>query len=115
MTTPFSESPAVPGSSSVIDLARDYVEEHHPHASASVLGGSAAAGTASSTSDLDIALLYPSGHANYAAMTRYRGWLVEEFVHTEGSLDFWYQKEALERRPVSPICAPVEFFSQTTA
>jgi hypothetical protein len=60
----------------------------------------------SSTSDLDIALLYPSGHANYAATTRYRGWLVEEFVHTEESLNFWYQKKALERRPViADLCA----------
>jgi hypothetical protein len=106
MTMPFSESLPVPRSSSVIDLARAYVEEHHPRASASVLGGSAAAGTASSTSDLDIALLYPSGHANYASTTRYRGWLVEEFVHTEESLDWWYQKEALERRPViADLCA----------
>jgi predicted nucleotidyltransferase len=106
MTAPFSESPPVPASSSVIDLARAFVEEHHPYASASVLGGSAAAGTATSTSDLDIAVLYPNGHSNYAATTRYCGWLVEEFVHTEESLDSWYQKEAVERRPViADLCA----------
>jgi hypothetical protein len=100
MTTPFSASPSIPGSSNVIDVARAYVEEHHPCASASVPGGSAAAGTATSTSDLDIALLYPRGHSSYAATTRYRGWFVEEFVHTEASLDFWHQKETVERRPV---------------
>jgi hypothetical protein len=106
MTAPFSESPPVPASSSVIDLARAFVEEHHPYASASVLGESAAAGTATSTSDLDIAVLYPNGHSNYAATTRYCGWFVEEFVHTEESLDSWYQKEAVERRPViADLCA----------
>lgn len=90
----------------VYDVARAFVKENHPGARASILGGSAAAGTATATSDLDIALLYPNGHSNYAQTTRYRGWLVETFVHTPESLQFWYGKEAQDRRPViAALCA----------
>jgi hypothetical protein len=92
--------------SDAIDAARAYVEENHPNALASVLGGSSAADTATSTSDLDIAILYPNGHSSYAATTRFRGWLIEAFVHTPESLEFWYEKEARERRPIiADICA----------
>lgn len=91
---------------SICNVARAFVEENHPGACASILGGSAAAGTATSTSDLDIALLYPNGHSNYAQTSRYRGWLVETFVHTPESLKFWYRKEAQDRRPViAALCA----------
>lgn len=68
------------------EIARAFVEEKHPGASASILGGSAASGTATSTSDLDIAVLYPDGHSNYAETSRFRGWLVESFrPHTRES------------------------------
>lgn len=91
---------------SIQEIARAFVQEEHPGACASILGGSAATGTATSTSDLDIALLYPAGHSNYAQTSRYRGWLVEAFVHTPESLQFWYRKEAQERRPViAALCA----------
>lgn len=91
---------------SIRAAARKFIEEKHPRAWASLLGGSAASGTATSTSDLDIAVLYPNGHSNYAETTLFRGWLVETFVHTPESLVFWYQKEAEERRPViAELCA----------
>lgn len=75
-----------------VAIARAYVDEIHPDAGASILGGSAASGRATPTSDLDIAVLYADGHANYAETTRFRGWLVEAFVHTPASLAFWYEK-----------------------
>lgn len=91
---------------SIRAAARTYIEENHPGAAASLLGGSAASGTATSTSDLDIAVLYPNGHSNYAETTLFRGWLVETFVHTPDSLQFWYQREAEVRRPVlAELCA----------
>ncbi|HEY8700831.1 MAG TPA: nucleotidyltransferase domain-containing protein [Arthrobacter sp.] len=96
----FLDQPSIRG------IARTFVEEKHPGASASILGGSAASGTATSTSDLDIAVLYPDGHANFAETTSFRGWMVETFVHTPESLQFWYQKEAEERRPIiAELCA----------
>ena len=64
---------------SIRAAARTYIEENHPGAAASLLGGSAASGTATSTSDLDIAVLYPNGHSNYAETTFF-GWLVETFA-----------------------------------
>ncbi|MFM9275106.1 nucleotidyltransferase domain-containing protein [Pseudarthrobacter sp. NKDBFgelt] len=76
---------------SIQEIARAFVQEEHPGACASILGGSAATGTATSTSDLDIALLYPAGHSNYAQTSRYRGWIVEAFIHTPESLQFWYR------------------------
>ena len=91
---------------SIRAAARTYIEENHPGAAASLLGGSAASGTATSTSDLDIAVLYPNGHSNYAETTLFRGWLVEASVHTPDSLQFWYQREAEVRRPVlAELCA----------
>lgn len=100
MELPVTDAPKFLDQRSIREIARAFVEEKHPGASASILGGSAASGTATSTSDLDIAVLYPDGHSNYAETTRFRGWLVETFVHTPGSLQFWYQKEAEEPRPV---------------
>lgn len=87
-------------------IARSFVEELHAGASASILGGSAALGRATSTSDLDIAILYEDGKANYAETVRYRGWIVEAFVHTPASLDFWYEKEkTLRCAVIGDICA----------
>jgi len=106
MEIPVNDAPKLPDQQSVRDIARAFVEENHPGASASILGGSAASGTATSTSDLDIAILYPDGHPSYAQTTRFRGWLVETFVHTSASLEVWYQKESDERRPViAELCA----------
>lgn len=89
-----------------ITIARSFVEELHAGADASILGGSAALGRATSTSDLDIAILYEGGNANYAETVRYRGWIVEAFVHTPASLDFWYEKEkAVRCAVIGDICA----------
>ncbi|MDQ0823890.1 putative nucleotidyltransferase [Arthrobacter sp. B2I5] len=85
MDIPLADDSGYVDQKSIWNVAQAFVEENHPKACASILGGSAAAGTATSTSDLDIALLYPNGHSNYAQTTRYRSWLVEIFVHTPES------------------------------
>ncbi|WP_051388655.1 nucleotidyltransferase domain-containing protein [Arthrobacter sp. 35W] len=106
MSLPVDAAPNDLVRADVIVIARAYVQEHHPDARAAILGGSAAAGNATTTSDLDIAVLYPDGHSNYAETIRFRGWLIEAFVHTPASLEFWYQKEAADRRPViADLCA----------
>lgn len=106
MESPVTDDAKFLDQRNIREIARAFVEGKHPEASASILGGSVAFGTATSTSDLDIAVLYPDGHANYAETTRFRGWLVETFVHTPESLQFWYQKEAEERCPViAELCA----------
>lgn len=89
-----------------IAIARAYVEEKHPGAEASILGGSAALGRSTPTSDLDVAILYQTGGANYAETVRYRGWIVEAFIHTPESLAFWYEKErSIRCAVIGDICA----------
>ncbi|WP_052135907.1 nucleotidyltransferase domain-containing protein [Arthrobacter sp. PAMC 25486] len=89
-----------------ITIARSYVEEMHAGAEASILGGSAALGRSTPTSDLDIAILYRAGGANYAETLRYRGWIVEAFIHTPESLAFWYEKErSIRCAVIGDICA----------
>ena len=68
--------------------ARALVHERFPEADAAFLGGSAAAGTATPTSDLDIAVLRPTGHETFRNTTRERnGRIVEWFVHTPETVD----------------------------
>lgn len=76
-----------------VSAARAFVAEWHPDADAAILGGSTAQGRSTPTSDLDVVVLYPDGGANYAETTRYRGWIVEAFVHTPASLVLWYERE----------------------
>ena len=69
--------------SALLQHARDLVRKHFPEADAAFLGGSTAAGTATATSDLDIAILRPAGHETFRNTTRADdGRIVEWFVHT---------------------------------
>jgi predicted nucleotidyltransferase len=94
------ESPANPpdSSSPFVRQARDLVRKHFPEADAAFLGGSAAAGTATPTSDLDIAVLRPTGHETFRDTTRENGRIVEWFVHTPETVDRFL--DASDRRAV---------------
>jgi predicted nucleotidyltransferase len=81
-------------------LAREFLRSHHPNAVAAVLGGSAAAGTATFTSDLDLVVLYDRPTVNYVDTLEFRGRLFEVFAYDHPSIEFWLQKEIDERRPV---------------
>lgn len=76
-----------------IDAARTIVGDRFPHARAAVLAGSAGAGRATATSDLDIVVVLPGPPAPYRETIRDRGWLVELFVHTEDSIEAWFARE----------------------
>ena len=67
--------------------ARDLVRKYFPEADAAFLGGSVAAGTATPTSDFDIAVLRPTGHETFRDTTRETGRIVEWFVHTPETVD----------------------------
>jgi hypothetical protein len=89
-----------------VSAARAYVAERHPEADASILGGSTAQARGTSTSDLDIVVLYRDGAENYAETTRYAGWIVEAFIHTPSSLAAWYARERAARCAVlGDLCA----------
>jgi len=77
----------VPPKNPSVQQARELVRTHFPQADAAFLGGSVAAGTATPTSDLDIAVLCPVGHETFRNTTREDGRLVEWFVHTPETVD----------------------------
>jgi Nucleotidyltransferase domain len=78
--------------------ARQLVAEQAPAALVAVLGGSAAAGRATGTSDLDIAVLVPDGAETRRETLRFRGRPVELFVHTRAGLAELFAADAASRR-----------------
>ncbi|WP_349017387.1 nucleotidyltransferase domain-containing protein [Streptomyces cavernicola] len=67
------------------------VTHHFPHAVGAVLGGSAAQGRATASSDLDVAVLLPASDSTRREVVRHDGRLAELFVHTVADIE-----EALE-------------------
>jgi hypothetical protein len=83
-------------------LARDLVTQRFPQARAAWLGGSVAAGTATSNSDLDITVLLDGPPAPYRSSETVDEWPVEWFVQTEDSLlRFCDDDRARRRRPTT--------------
>lgn len=82
--------------------ARDFILRHHPGARVAFLGGSAGAGVATPTSDLDIFVLLEDedGDVAYVETTTHEGWLVEAFVYSPAAAERWMRKGREERRPV---------------
>jgi hypothetical protein len=82
--------------------ALDFLRHHYPGARVAFLGGSAATGTATPTSDLDILVLVDDadGDVSYVETTIHQGWLVEAFVYSPTAAEHWIQKGRTERRPV---------------
>ncbi|MFH8591814.1 nucleotidyltransferase domain-containing protein [Streptomyces rimosus] len=68
------------------------VSHHFPHAVGALLGGSAARGHTSASSDLDVAVLLPDSDTSRREVIRHNGRLAELFIHTV--TDF---QQALER------------------
>ncbi|KWT60103.1 nucleotidyltransferase [Streptomyces albus subsp. albus] len=58
------------------------VRHHFPHAVGVLLGGSAAEGHASASSDLDVAVLLPDSGTSRREVIRHNGRLAELFIHT---------------------------------
>jgi predicted nucleotidyltransferase len=82
--------------------ARDFVRLRFPEARVAILGGSAATGAATSTSDLDILVIVDdeAGEVSYVETTAHLGWLVEAFVYTPAAAGRWIQKGRDQRIPV---------------
>lgn len=85
-----------------VDRARSFVAANYPQADAAFLGGSAATGHATASSDLDILILLPDEWLSVAFVetTSQKGQLVEAFVYGRGGLTFWLEKGREEARPV---------------
>ncbi|WP_037891374.1 nucleotidyltransferase domain-containing protein [Streptomyces sp. NRRL S-87] len=83
-----------------IDQARRLARQRFPHALGVVLAGSTAAGRATTTSDLDLAVLVEDGGGTGRETLRFEGRLVELFVHTRAGLDELFAADAASRRGV---------------
>ncbi|MCZ0730649.1 GNAT family N-acetyltransferase [Mycolicibacterium iranicum] len=85
-----------------VKIAHQLVVSRFPNARAAWLGGSVAAGTATSNSDLDITVLLDGPPAPYRSSEVIDGWPVEWFVQTEQSLlDFCETDRIRRRRPTT--------------
>ncbi|GAA1979704.1 nucleotidyltransferase domain-containing protein [Kitasatospora viridis] len=80
--------------------AHRLVAEYFPDALAALLAGSAAAGRASASSDLDLAVLVAPGGETYRETVRFEGRPAELFVHTEPGLAELFAFDAASRRAV---------------
>lgn len=82
--------------------ARSFVQSRFPRARAAFLGGSAASGDATATSDLDILVVLPDEHddVSFIETSRYDGQLVEAFVYGADKLQWWLEKGRGDFRPV---------------
>ncbi|MFJ7245624.1 nucleotidyltransferase domain-containing protein [Kitasatospora sp. NPDC098652] len=83
-----------------IDQARRLVRDRFPGALAVVLAGSTVSGRAGATSDLDLAVLVPSGGETYRETLRFEGRVVELFVHTRAGLRDLFAVDVATRRAV---------------
>ncbi len=83
-----------------VDLARRCVQDLFPDALAAVLAGSTAAGRATASSDLDVAVLVRDGRETYRETLRVEGRLVELFVHTREGLADLFAADVASRRAV---------------
>jgi GNAT superfamily N-acetyltransferase len=90
----------------LIASVREVVAEHVPGARVVLLAGSAAAGTAGATSDLDVVVLVDGAGPGWRRTLTHGGRLVELFVHTENSVSEWWERDAARGRcTLAHMCA----------
>ncbi|GAA4357665.1 nucleotidyltransferase domain-containing protein [Angustibacter luteus] len=82
-----------------VETARALVLQRFPGARAAWLGGSIARGDATATSDLDVTVLLAGPPAPFRESLVSQGWPVELFVHDEGSLRHYCEKDQARRQP----------------
>ncbi|MGP3925657.1 nucleotidyltransferase domain-containing protein [Streptomyces sp. 8N616] len=74
------------------------VTTHFPHALGAVLGGSAARGCATPTSDLDVAILLPDSEASRREVIRHEGRPAELFLNTLVDVPEFFEWDRARRR-----------------
>ncbi|MGY5075685.1 nucleotidyltransferase domain-containing protein [Streptomyces nigrescens] len=79
-------------------LALGLVTSRFPHALGATLGGSAAQGRATPTSDLDVAVLLPDSDTSRREVVRHDGRLAELFLHTLADLPGLFARDRARRR-----------------
>ncbi|MEU8786673.1 nucleotidyltransferase domain-containing protein [Streptomyces sp. NPDC048637] len=74
------------------------ITSRYPHALGATLGGSAARGRATATSDLDVAVLLPDSDTSRREVIRHEGRLAELFLHTLADLPAVFDGDRVRRR-----------------
>ncbi|MFE4638903.1 nucleotidyltransferase domain-containing protein [Streptomyces sp. NPDC056773] len=83
-----------------VEQARRIARERFPDALAVILAGSSAAGRATASSDLDIAVLVEDGGETCRETLRFEGRVVELFIHTRTGLAELFAADVATRRAV---------------
>jgi predicted nucleotidyltransferase len=89
----------------LVPLVERFVDTHFPGAVAVVVGGSAASGNRTATSDIDLLIIGPEqmfeqGRDSLAAMHQFEGELFEVFVYTRDAFDRWAKHDLTDFKPV---------------
>lgn len=77
-----------------IDAAQQVVTDRFPNATAAFLAGSVLTSRRTETSDLDIVVVLPGPPAPFRETLRVHGWVVELFVQTPSSMEYYWNLEA---------------------
>ncbi|MFG2072976.1 cupin domain-containing protein [Nonomuraea maritima] len=89
-----------------VTAARALVEELFPGALYAFVGGSVLTERRTGTSDLDVVVVLDGLAVPYRESLRWHDWPVELFVHSETSLEAYFDKDFDRRRPtLARICA----------
>lgn len=85
-----------------VGRARAFVKARYPQAIAAFLGGSAASGEATESSDLDILIVLPDRWTSvgFVETTEFDGQIVEAFVYGREALQSWMAKGRSDALPV---------------
>lgn len=80
------------------DQALRLIASRYPQALGAILGGSAAQGRATATSDLDVAILLPDSDTSRREVIRHDGRPAELFLHTLADLPGFFEWDRARRR-----------------
>ncbi|MFI5520155.1 nucleotidyltransferase domain-containing protein [Streptomyces platensis] len=80
------------------DQALRLIASRYPQALGAILGGSAAQGSATATSDLDVAILLPDSDTSRREVIRHDGRPAELFLHTLADLPGFFEWDRARRR-----------------
>lgn len=76
-----------------LDVAKRALAKHHPEAIGGFVAGSVVRGQATSTSDIDITVLYDDTFSHiHRSAVREEGWLIEFFVHNLKAQNFYFDR-----------------------
>jgi len=89
-----------------IEVAKQYLQQHYPHATAALLGGSAVHGQFHERSDLDLVIIDPETDVSFHEVVHFKGWTIDTFVFYEEVISDFFALNADRGIPtLQKICA----------